>query len=75
MRNAIELQKGKIYENAGGGIFRCLESDLTTATVVNVRSGWCCRVIGTGVYPDGKIDWDYSKDGYFMAHYNDVYGG
>ena len=33
--------------------------------MVNVRSGWSFLAHGVGIYPDGRIDWDYSTDGRF----------
>lgn len=33
--------------------------------MVNVLSGWSFLAHGVGIYPDGRIDWDYSTDGRF----------
>lgn len=59
--------KGCVYENAGGGTFKCLGNDWlnNASTFVNVRSGWTFIAHGIGQYIDNKIDWDYSTDGYF----------
>lgn len=60
---------GKIYENEGGGVFKCLPSSEYysdyNAVLVNILSGWTFAAHGIGVYIDGRIDWDYSTDGYF----------
>jgi hypothetical protein len=56
---------GELYENAGGGRYRCLRADHTEASFINVASGWLLRAHGCGIYQDGKIDWDYSTGGCF----------
>lgn len=60
------------YENAGGGIFKCLRSggngDMLgegNAIMQNILSGWTFQAHGCGIYEDGKIDWDYSTGGCF----------
>ena len=58
---------GKIYENAGGGRYICLNILNTGdgAWMQNVASGWTCRGIGIVRYEDGTIEWDYSTGGHF----------
>lgn len=54
--------KGAYYENQGGGYYRCMEVQGDyTALMVNTKSGWQLVAHGVGIYPDGKIDWDYSS--------------
>lgn len=66
-RKPFRPEVGGLYENESGGIFRCLRIDAyrRTATMRNERSGWTFEAHGIGVYKDGRIDWDYSTDGYF----------
>lgn len=66
-RKPLTPQFGQVYDNAGGGRFMCryLYSD-GSAEMINVSSNWCFHAHGLGVYPDGKIDWDYSTDGRFL---------
>ena len=57
-----------IYENAGGGTYRCegpakLES--CSAWMQNTASGWTLLAHGITRYEDGTIEWDYSTDGGF----------
>ena len=61
---------GRIYELASpsGGRFLCrsrLYGSQYNARMVNVLSGWSFLAHGVGIYPDGRIDWDYSTDGCF----------
>lgn len=66
-RKTFQPEVGRLYENESGGIFRCLRIDAygQTATMRNERSGWTFEAHGIGIYKDGRIDWDYSTDGYF----------
>ena len=67
-RKAFMPEAGGIYENEGGGIFRCLGAAhwIYDAVIMqNVISGWTFKAHGVGIYKDGRIDWDYSTDGYF----------
>ena len=66
-RKAFTPETGGVYENESGGIFRCLRIDTyrQTAVMRNERSGWTFKAHGVGIYKDGRIDWDYSTDGYF----------
>lgn len=57
--------KGMIYENEGGGKFKCIKEELTHPTMQNIYTGWTFTACGTGIYRDGKIDWDYSINGHF----------
>ena len=57
---------GKVYENHGGGTFRCLENKCgTTAVMQNVKSGWTFTAHGCRRYGDDTIEWDYSTGGRF----------
>ena len=57
---------GKVYENQGGGAFRCLwVISSGKAVMQNVVSGWTFNAHGCGIYENGNIDWDYSTSGYF----------
>ena len=66
-RKAFWPEAGGVYENEGGGIFRCLKlsSWNGTAQMQNVRSGWTFDAHGVGIYKDGLIEWDYSTGGFF----------
>ena len=67
-RAPFSPEPGKIYENEGGGRFLCQKlqyGSLFNAWMVNVLSGWSFFAHGVGIYPDGRIDWDYSTDGRF----------
>lgn len=62
----FELRKGNIYDNAGGGSYKCsrvIDSD--TYEMVNIRSGWTFLAHVITIYRDGCIEWDYSTKGYF----------
>lgn len=68
-RNAV-LEAGRIYQNRGGGKFRCLISwgghgQESRAVVRNIDSGWRCTAHGITMYEDGTIEWDYSAGGFF----------
>ena len=67
-RKTYQPEVGGLYENEAGGIFRCSNVSRWTpgvATMRNERSGWTFEAHGIGIYKDGRIDWDYSTDGYF----------
>lgn len=55
---------GKIYQNHGGGTFKCIQSG-AAYSFVNVRSGWTFNVRGPRRYADGTIDWQWSYGGRF----------
>ena len=57
----------RIYENAGGGIYRCSLplGDSCDAWMQNTASGWTCLAHGIVRYEDGTIEWDYSTGGHF----------
>lgn len=38
------------------------------ARVRSIRSGWTMDVMGTNLYDDGSIDWDFSINGYFTQY-------
>lgn len=68
-RTPCILKAGKIYENDGGGWYRVLYAYANNRAIVeNIKSHWRCECIGTAIYTDGKIDWDYSKGGYFHKY-------
>lgn len=69
-RTPFSPEPGKIYELASpsGGRFYCESrpsGSLFNAWMVNVLSGWSFLAHGVGIYPDGRIDWDYSTAGRF----------
>ena len=70
-RRAFGPEKGKVYENHGGGTFICTSTPWrhmatgVCAWMCNVKSGWTFCAKGIGIYPDGTIDWDYSIGGHF----------
>lgn len=67
MKRNVRLQKGNIYENKGGGCFLCIEStERGITTLRNIASGWTLRAHCVTKYDDGKIEWDFSSDGYFV---------
>lgn len=67
-RQGFNPEVGEIYENEGGGRFECLRAiNDGVAIMRNIASGWTFWALGLGVYPDGRIDWDYSKYGSFAG--------
>lgn len=67
-RHAFRPKVGHVYENEGGGSFRCIDLFnffYNDAVMRNVKSGWTFVAHGVGIYEDGRIDWDYSTGGYF----------
>ena len=71
-RTPFSPEPGKIYELASpsGGRFLCQKLQYGSqfnAWMVNVRSGWSFLAHGVGIYPDGRIDWDYSTGGQFTT--------
>lgn len=66
-RRAFNPYTGDVYENEGGGRYRCLFSEAwdNTAVFRNVASGWTFTAHGVGIYSNGLIDWDYSTGGRF----------
>ena len=72
-RRQLEPEVGKVYENAGGGMFMCIDAGgfynsgiSDNATFMNIKSFWALDAHGCGVYEDGRIDWDYSTNGRFV---------
>lgn len=72
---------GKVYENRGGGCFKCIEEPYkddtpffhggfghsrVCAEMQNIKSGWTFIAKGIMQYADGQIEWDRSVGGYFM---------
>lgn len=66
-RKSFRPEVGEIYENEGGGRYECIETGSTNALMRNEASDWTFIAHGIGVYPDGKIDWDYSTGGYYAS--------
>lgn len=66
-RRRFQPEIGEIYENEGGGRFECIAIGPDTATMRNEDSDWTCVAHGVGIYPDGRIDWDYSTGGYYAS--------
>lgn len=58
-------EEHEVYENEGGGEYRCIEGGDTTAVFRNIRSGWTFVAHNVGIYEDGKIDWSHSTGGRF----------
>ena len=57
---------GKVYENHGGGTFRCLSlKGGCTAVMQNVKSGWTFTAHDIVRYGDDTIEWGYSTGGRF----------
>lgn len=66
MRTRFTPEVNKIYTNAGGGEYKCLRIiSEGKAVMQNTKSRWTLNANGCGIYSDGKIDWDYSTNGYF----------
>ena len=70
MRLHYKPECGCIYQNHGGGIFRCIKAPRRchigiAARMQNTKSGWTFEARGIHRYEDGSIDWDYSVDGHF----------
>lgn len=65
-RKAFSPAPGMIYNNRGGGSYRCMKTNYDgTPVFQNIASGWTLSAHGCGVYPDGSIDWDFSTGGHF----------
>lgn len=78
-RTPFSPEPGKVYELASpsGGRFYCESRPsgrLFDAWMINVRSGWFFLAHGVGIYPDGRIDWDYSTAGQFTDFQLEVTG-
>lgn len=64
---------GEIYENHGGGFFRCIDrhplqyskSREWNACFQNIKSGWILMAHDIRQYADGRIDWAYSTNGHW----------
>ena len=66
----FKLNEGTVYENAGGGFYRCNKViDRDSYEVVNVYTGWTCIVHVITYYEDGCIEWDSSS----MGHWDETY--
>ena len=57
---------GTIYQNHGGGTFKCLSVRGRTARFVNINSGWTFLAHECHRYTDGSIDWNWSTGGRFV---------
>lgn len=68
-RRSFKPERWTVYENHGGGTFRCLAVDqyYNSAQMQNTRSGWTFQARGLHKYQDGTIDWDYSVGGQFLG--------
>ena len=68
-RKPFRPEAGKWYENQGGGIFLCVRSseDRFGVTMMQKNTRWAFDAVGVGIYEDGRIDWDYSRNGWFMS--------
>ena len=76
---SFKPEVGQVYENRGGGYFKCIgeayEDDTPffhgggnsryCAEMQSTRSGWTFLAKGIIQYADGKIEWDHSVGGYF----------
>ena len=58
--------KNRIYQNKGGGSYKCLKSSSEHTVFVNTCSGWTFNAHNVRMYEDGKIEWDYSEGGHFV---------
>ena len=62
---------GVIYENHGGGHFKCIDRHPLkrgrewNAVFQNIKSGWILLAHDVRQYPDGRIDWAYSTGGHW----------
>ncbi len=63
----FEPQVGTVYRNLNGGYYRCLRAGegSSSATMINVKSGWQFTAHGLRRYCDGCIEWDGSTGGRF----------
>ena len=68
-RQRFTPERGRVYENQGGGTYRCLHAGgflpACMAVMQNVASGWTFTAHDCGIYEDGRMDWDFSTDGRF----------
>ena len=69
-RHRYKPEFGTIYQNHGGGTFRCTGRPYKTwagycARMENTKSGWTFEAKGICSYADGTIDWDFSTGGHF----------
>lgn len=61
----IKPNVGTVYQNRGGGKFRCMDTFNGGAVMQNIESKWTFRANGVIQYEDGTIEWDYSTGGRF----------
>lgn len=66
-RKPFQPEQGKWYENEGGGLFLCLSSNPFGVTMQQKNTRWTFDAVGIGIYEDGKIDWDYSRHGFYAS--------
>lgn len=70
-RPAFKPQYLSIYDNQGGGTFRCVDRQPRqtgkswNAMMQNVKSGWTFMAKDIRIWSDGKIDWGWSVGGHF----------
>ena len=57
---------GTIYQNHGGGTFKCLQVYGYNAKFRNIKSGWTFYAHECHKYTDGSIDWNWSTGGSFQ---------
>lgn len=60
------LKENGIYQNKGGGYYRCLSKTGSSDPILrNTASGWTFTAHTITMYQDGTIEWDYSTGGCF----------
>jgi len=64
-------ETGKSYENINGITYECrvglMEEEFDDGTAWFVSpEGWAFKAIGCWLYPDGRIEWDYSIHGHWI---------
>lgn len=63
-------EEGVIYENRNGWRYLCVaapgpQDTSDAATLQRVTDGWTLKVHNVYLYPDGRIEWDFSTDGHW----------
>ena len=71
---AFTPETGKRYRNVNGTTYECrlglLDGEFDDGTAWFVSpAGYAFKAIGCILYPDGTIEWDYSKYGHFIQEY------
>lgn len=74
----MKYHEGVVYQlNSVNGVisrFKCMEvyednyggCVTYSALMINIASGWRFIAVGTRMFEDGTIEWDYSRDGEFV---------